>query len=145
MTMRYIKGLAFATMATSAAVSANAQTPVASASSSASSAPSAIPSEMMARYAHAKWTYPGSDQMANMYPGKAQDERVEGTVKIVCAVAADGYLDKCAVLEETPKDYGFGVATATAFVKYAHVSPATVSDGIRPGDYKTFIYKWLLG
>ena len=48
-------------------------------------------------------------------------------------------------MNEAPKDYDFGVTTATLFVKYTHVDPATVDGGIRPGDYKVFIYKWQLG
>jgi len=146
--MNYIKGLAFAlliglpTHASAQAAQADGQT-----SSAASPAKPAtlIPPEMMARYARAKWTYPGSNQMADMYPEKAQDNRQEGMAKIVCVIAADGTLDRCAVMNETPASYGFGVATATAFVKYAHVDPATVGGGIKPGDYKVFLYKWQLG
>ncbi len=104
-----------------------------------------IPPEMMARFAHAKWTYPAADQMAGIYPAKAHDNEIEGLATIVCVVAADGYMDKCAVMKETPEGYDFGVTTATLFVKFCHVDPATVDGGIKPGDYKVFTYKWQLG
>ena len=104
-----------------------------------------VPAETTARYTHARWTYPGPEQMADLFPPRAQDERLSGTAKIVCTIAPDGLLDKCAVLDETPKGYGFGLATATAFVKFAHVDPNTVEGGIKPGDYKVFIYKWQIG
>jgi hypothetical protein len=100
---------------------------------------------MLEKYAYAKWTYPNADQMANVYPGKAQDRRVEGKVTIVCTIAADGYLDKCAVWKEEPSGYDFGVTTATLFLRFTHVDPATVAGGIKPGDLKTFVYKWQIG
>jgi len=45
---------------------------------------------------------------------------------------------------ETPKGYRFGYSTATAFAWYSHVDPATIDGGIKPGDFKIFIYKWVL-
>ena len=117
----------------------------ASASSSATDPTSVIPKEMVARYAHAKWTYPDSEQMAKLYPMRAENERVSGIAVIACLITPDGYMDRCAVANEAPKDYGFGVATATAFVKYTRVDPSTVEGGIKPGDFKVFTYKWLMG
>ena len=128
-----------------AASDADAQTAQSSSSAAATDAKPLIPPEMVARYAHAKWTYPNAGQMVDIYPGKAHDKGVEGLATIVCAVAKDGYMDKCAVMKEAPTDYDFGVTTATLFVKYCHVDPATVDGGIKPGDYKVFTYKWLLG
>lgn len=83
--------------------------------------------------------------MADLYPPKAQDARKSGMAKLQCMIQADGYMAKCRVLDQSPKDYGFGVATATAFVNFCHVDPATIIGGIQPGDYKIFVYKWQIG
>ncbi len=138
--MLYVTWLALT--AAAAPLVAPAQSPPST--SSAESPAASIQSDMTQRYVHAKWTYPNADQMSNSYPGKAQDEHVSGQAKIVCAVDADGYLEKCAVLDEAPKGYEFGLATATQFVKYTHVDPKTVDGGIKAGDYKVFMYKWTL-
>ena len=113
--------------------------------SASDSATSPTVAEMTARYAHARWTYPNVDQMSGSYPAKAQDGHVSGQAKIVCAISADGYLGKCAVLNEMPNGYYFGVTTATQFVKYTRVDPKTIVGGIKPGDFKIFLYKWQLG
>jgi hypothetical protein len=83
--------------------------------------------------------------MANLFPSQAQDQHVSGIAVIACLIAPDGYMDRCAVINEAPKNYGFGVATATAFVKYTRVDPSSIEGGIKPGDFKVFTYKWLLG
>lgn len=44
------------------------------------------------------------------YPKQAQDLSVEGAATISCVVDADGRLQDCKVLDETPAGYGFGDA-----------------------------------
>ncbi|ESQ92944.1 hypothetical protein ABAC460_01465 [Asticcacaulis sp. AC460] len=52
----------------------------------------------------------------NLYPPKARTEEIEGTVTIDCRVGENGRYERCAVLSEAPKDYGFGEATAAWFL-----------------------------
>ena len=147
--MKYINGLALASLCALAPAWATAQTSVGAGQTPAPAASTdskpLIPAEMAARYAHAQWTYPGADVMANSYPRRAQDERQEGAATILCVIASDGQMDRCYIARESPKNEGFGMATAAAFVKYARVDPATVEGGIKPGDFKLFTYIWQLG
>ena len=53
---------------------------------------------------------PTSDEVAKLYPPKARAEQVFGVATISCAVTAQGALDPCGVVSETPADYGFGEA-----------------------------------
>ncbi len=98
-----------------------------------------------ARYLQAgEWSYPGSDMMGDLYPPKAQDNHVEGTVTIDCAVNAIGRVTHCDILNESPAGYGFGEATVKGFIRYAHVNPASVGGSI-DGARQKFTYKWSLG
>ncbi len=118
-------------------------------SSSETSIDSSSPAPMEAlappRYIGGDWTYPGSDEMGDLYPPRAQDNEIEGTVTIDCAVNATGRVTGCDILSESPAGYGFGLATVKAFIHYAHVDPASVDGGLRDGDRKKFTYKWTLG
>ena len=49
--------------------------------------------------------------MARYYPDLAFRRRAEGQAKLSCTVTPDGALTACQVLEETPADMGFGIAT----------------------------------
>jgi hypothetical protein len=128
----------------SATATAQSQTTTAPMSAESPTTQPVIPPEMAARYAHAKWTYFTSAQMAEAYPRRAQDEHVQATITTVCNIAADGTLSQCAVPKNARDEYGFTVVTATLFVKYCHVDPATVAGGIQAGDYKVFTLKWTL-
>lgn len=105
---------------------------------------SAIPAEMRERYANSKWTYPSSEAMANKYPLQALNDNISGAVVLACTILPDGDMDKCGIMAEAPKGYGFGMATAAAFVIGAKVDPSTVEGGIKPGDFYVFTYRWLL-
>ena len=90
------------------------------------------------------WTYPGGQQMAQYYPERAIVSGTGGRATLGCTFHEDGTIMACKILEETPAGYGFGLATKAAFVKYVHVAPASVKDGIREGDHKIFVYNWVL-
>lgn len=105
---------------------------------------SAIPAEMRERYANSKWTYPSAEVMANKYPLQALNENISGAVVLACTILPDGNMDKCGIMAEAPKGYGFGMATATGFVIGAKVDPSTVEGGIKPGDFYVFTYRWSL-
>lgn len=103
-----------------------------------------IPPEMQARYATAKWHYPSGHEMGQ-YPDRAAAQALPGVAVINCQIKPDGKLAPCVILSEAPEGYGFGVAAAKMFVKYVHVDPATVNGGIRPGDFRIFTFKWVIG
>ncbi len=90
------------------------------------------------------WTYPSGPVMERFYPDKAIHDHVGGSATIYCTLAADGPLTACDILNETPAGYGFGEATANAFLQYCHVNPSTVKGGILPGMQRKFIYLWTL-
>jgi len=96
------------------------------------------------RYVSGKWTYPTSDQMQDLYPDRALENEVEGTVVIDCTINASGRVTGCDVLSETPKGYGFGAATVKGFLKGSKVEPSSVEGSLRDGDRKKFTYKWTL-
>jgi len=95
-----------------------------------------------ARYAHARWSYPGSKQIADAYPPRAQDSHIQGAAQVACFIQPDGDLKRCVILSESPEHEGFGAATCDLFLKYSHVDPNTVDGGIQDGDFKVFILKW---
>ncbi len=95
-------------------------------------------------YVEGRWSYPGSDQMADLYPPRAQDNEVEGTVTIDCAINEAGKVTNCDIISESPAGYGFGQATVKAFIRYAHVDPSSVGGQLQGGARKKFTYKWTL-
>ena len=114
-------------------------------SASSSSAPHIDYAAIKARYAHAKWTYPTSEEIADAYPREAQDSRIQGAAQVACFIQPDGHMKRCVVLAESPKDEGFGTATSQLFLKYANVDPATVNDGVQSGDFYIFTLNWRMG
>lgn len=90
------------------------------------------------------WTYPTGEQMAEYFPVTGIENDKGGRVGLDCTFHQDGTIMACKILEETPVGYGFGIATKAAFVKYVHVAPASVKDGLREGDHKLFVYNWVL-
>lgn len=96
------------------------------------------------KYVEGKWTYPKGDAMQDLYPEKALENDVTGTVVIDCAINSQGRVTSCDVISETPKGYGFGAATVKGFLKGARVDPSSVGGELRDGDRKKFTYKWTL-
>ncbi len=70
---------------------------------------------------------PSAGQVAAAYPAKAQTAKVPGQVILNCAVSAGSRIEKCNVLSETPRGYGFSQA-ATALAE-DFVAPAADSGG----------------
>ncbi|WP_281187194.1 TonB family protein [Asticcacaulis taihuensis] len=95
-------------------------------------------------YVAGKWSYPSGDVLADLYPDRALNDEVEGTVTIDCAINASGRVTSCDVVNESPKGYGFAAATVKAFIKYAKVDPSSVGGQLRDGDRRKFTYKWTL-
>lgn len=97
-----------------------------------------------ARYVKGVWKFPTSDAMVDLYPARAVENEVEGTVTIDCAINGAGHIKACDIVSETPKGYGFGKATVTAFLKYATVKPSSVDGQLQDGDRRRFTYQWTL-
>ncbi|MFT4074049.1 MAG: TonB family protein [Asticcacaulis sp.] len=76
------------------------------------------------------------------YPPKAANAHASGAVTIECEVGADGKLIRCAVLDETPPDLGFGKATAVLFLKHAKITPEQPDTPLPASSWKKFRYIW---
>lgn len=74
---------------------------------------------------------PTSDQVSRAYPDRALRRGVSGEVMLSCQVTSRGAVQACAILTETPEDYGFGAA-ALRLSRYFLLRPLT-QDG-RPTD-----------
>jgi hypothetical protein len=76
------------------------------------------------------------------YPPKAIEAHANGVVTIDCEVGANGKLIRCAVLDETPPDMGFGKATAVLFLKHARIKSELLKTPSQDGWWKKFRYIW---
>lgn len=65
---------------------------------------------------------PTADQVSRAYPDRALRRGVSGEVMLTCEVTASGAVRSCAVLVETPEDYGFGAA-ALRLSRYFQLRP----------------------
>ncbi|MES2722681.1 MAG: energy transducer TonB [Pseudomonadota bacterium] len=74
------------------------------------------------------------EDVARYYPERAQRENVEGRASVLCRITQEFTLTACAVTEDEPQGYGFGIAVQFVAQRF-QVSP-TGKDGsaIRPGD-----------
>ena len=69
---------------------------------------------------------PDWDDLVRLYPPEALRAGVVGKVKLRCVVSVIGVLEQCAVLSESPPEYGFG-ASALAMTRYFAWRPQTVN------------------
>jgi len=81
---------------------------------------------------------PNGDDLASVYPDRAQRLDKTGSAVLHCIVNAQGKLTSCSVSNEDPPGYDFGEAAIKAS-KFFKLKPAT-SDG-RPIDGATFSRK----
>jgi TonB family protein len=79
---------------------------------------------------------PTGDDLERFFPKRAQDESVSGKATIKCGVTAEGLLDRCKVLKEAPKGYGFGEA-ALAMASTFRMSPKRVDGQVVEGGQVT--------
>ena len=67
---------------------------------------------------------PGASEFSRFYPESAMRRGVGGLATLNCTVAANGSIQACAVVDETPAEEGFGNA-AVKLSKYFRMSPQT--------------------
>jgi protein TonB len=67
---------------------------------------------------------PTGEQLAGVYPQRALDIGIAGRATLSCTVAANGAVQGCTVMDESPANYGFGAA-ALKLSRYFRMSPQT--------------------
>ncbi len=67
---------------------------------------------------------PSGDQLADLYPQRAQGLGLSGSAMVTCTVMASGAVQGCTVTDETPSGFGFGAA-AVKLSRYFKMSPQT--------------------
>jgi protein TonB len=65
---------------------------------------------------------PGASEFSRFYPESAMRRGVAGMATLNCTVAANGSIQACSVLDETPSEEGFGKA-AVKLSKFFRMSP----------------------
>jgi protein TonB len=65
---------------------------------------------------------PGASEFSRFYPESAMRRGVGGMATLNCTVAANGTIQACSVLDETPSEEGFGKA-AVKLSKFFRMSP----------------------
>ncbi|RRN62607.1 energy transducer TonB [Caulobacter sp. 602-1] len=66
---------------------------------------------------------PSGEDLAEFYPARAARRDISGRATIRCDVMADGRLDGCMVLEESPTDEHFGDAALKMASKFQMTKP----------------------
>ncbi len=71
---------------------------------------------------------PSGADLARLYPDRARQGGVSGQANVLCIVRANGSLDECRSLYESPAGYGFGEATRLAAQRHFRFHPVGGAD-----------------
>jgi protein TonB len=61
---------------------------------------------------------PTADDLRKVYPPRAAALHLGGMVNLGCDVGLSGHLERCAVISESPRGYGFGAAALSVSGKF---------------------------
>ncbi|CAN5634648.1 hypothetical protein BH10PSE5_BH10PSE5_10470 [soil metagenome] len=88
---------------------------------------------------------PTGEDLARYYPTQAMQEGVEGQARAVCRITPQFTLTGCAVAEEEPYGYGFGMALQYLTDTYELSSTGKDGAPITPGDVMSVGVRFRIG
>jgi len=92
---------------------------------------------------HPKWVTPHSgNDLADLYPERAQRMSQSGAAAVKCRVTIEGDLADCVIVSESPPGFGFGLATLRAASRW-RMEPAT-RNGVPVEAVVTVPIRWKL-
>gem|GEM_PF-2262454 len=85
---------------------------------------------------------PSAADMAIYVPERAERQSISGKAVLKCGIAVDGRLERCRVISETPRDFGFGEAALRLAPKFQTDPPSPGKDSAAT---VTLPISWRLG
>ncbi len=86
---------------------------------------------------------PDGNDLADLFPDRAQRLEKSGSTTMTCTVRANGMLTACAIVNEDPSGYGFGEAALKAASRFK-MRPATADGRPVEGAKVTIPIRWTL-
>ena len=83
---------------------------------------------------------PTGDQIVRYYPPRAQAARISGKAFITCKVTAEGRLEGCQTVYETPEGMGFGEAALSLAQYFKMAKKTSAGDSVAGGTVRIPIF-----
>ena len=83
---------------------------------------------------------PTGDQIVRYYPPRAQAARISGKAFITCKVTAEGRLEGCQTVYETPEGMGFGEAALSLAQYFKMAKKTSAGDSVAGGTVRSPIF-----
>jgi protein TonB len=80
--------------------------------------------------------------VVSYYPERAVEDEVDGLVTVDCSVGLDGSILDCKILNESPRNYGFGEAMRRMAVEQFRLDPESIEGGIKVGARAKLTWRW---